>query len=83
MNIKVMIQELLDTGMSQRALAEAVGVRQPTIHRSLHGAEIRYSVGKKVEKLHKKLIRRKRDNKTKKPITAATVTRPNSSVTSL
>ena len=59
MNIQKMIQDLLDSGMSQRALAEAVGVKQPTIHRSLHGAEVRYSVGKRIEKLHNNLM----DNK--------------------
>ena len=56
MDIKMMIQALLDSGMSQRSLADEVGVTQPTIHRSLNGAEVRYSVGLKIEALYKELV---------------------------
>lgn len=66
MEIKDAIQALLDSGMSQRSLAKAVGTNQPTIHRCLNGAEIRYSLGKRIEQLYEEVIvGAKTDNKAK------------------
>lgn len=51
-----MIQALLDSGMTQKALAEAVGTTQPTIHRALHGVDIRYTVGRRIELLYEQVV---------------------------
>lgn len=59
MNIQAIILALLDSGMTQKALAEAVGTTQPTIHRGLHGADIRYSVGRKIELLYEQVSQEK------------------------
>lgn len=66
MKIQAMILALLDSGMTQKALAEVVGTTQPTIHRGLHGADIRYSVGRKIELLHEQISETKAFNENSK-----------------
>ena len=46
-----MLTALIDAGMTQAAIAEAIGVTQPTVFRALNGAELRYCSGKELEKL--------------------------------
>lgn len=52
MNIKNMIEELMESGYSQGSIADAVGTTQPTIHRALNGSDIRYTTGKAIEALY-------------------------------
>lgn len=52
MTIKSMIEGLMDIGLSQGSIADAVGTTQPTIHRALNGADIRYTTGKAIESLY-------------------------------
>ncbi|RRV72516.1 helix-turn-helix domain-containing protein [Pseudomonas sp. p99-361] len=49
MNIQEMLQKLIELGFSQRAIADRVGVTQPTIYRATKGAAVRYEVGKAIE----------------------------------
>lgn len=49
MTIQQMLQQLIDLGFSQRAIAERVGTTQPTIYRATRGAAVRYEVGKVIE----------------------------------
>lgn len=49
MTIQEMLQKLVDLGFSQRAIADRVGVTQPTIYRATKGAAVRYEVGKAIE----------------------------------
>lgn len=49
MTIQEMLQTLTDLGFSQRAIADRVGVTQPTIYRATRGAALRYEVGKAIE----------------------------------
>lgn len=49
MSIQEMLGALIERGFSQRAIAERVGVTQPTIFRATKGAAIRYEVGKAIE----------------------------------
>jgi len=52
MKIKKMIERLVELGYSQGSIADAVGTTQPTIHRALNGADIRYTTGKAIEALY-------------------------------
>lgn len=52
MDIKEMLKQLTDAGMTQHDIAEAVGTTQPTIYRALNGADIRYRVGKAIERFY-------------------------------
>lgn len=47
-----MLTALIDAGMTQQAIAEEIGVTQPTVFRALNGAELRYCSGKALEKLY-------------------------------
>lgn len=58
MTIKNMIDELMELGLSQGSIADAVGTTQPTIHRALNGADIRYTTGKAIESLYALRVRR-------------------------
>lgn len=59
MTIKKMIERLIELGYTQGGIADAVGATQPTIHRALNGADIRYTTGKAIEFLYKqKLLER-------------------------
>lgn len=49
MTIQEMFQKLIELGFSQRAIADRVGVTQPTIYRATKGAAVRYEVGKAIE----------------------------------
>ncbi|UPF06685.1 helix-turn-helix domain-containing protein [Pseudomonas mosselii] len=44
-----MLRALIAQGFSQRAIADRVGVTQPTIYRATKGAAVRYEVGKAIE----------------------------------
>lgn len=52
MSIQEMLQKLIERGFSQRAIAERVGVTQPTIYRATKGAAIRYEAGKAIERFY-------------------------------
>jgi len=47
-----MLKALIEAGMTQQGIADAIGVTQPTVFRSLNGAELRYCIGKELEKLY-------------------------------
>lgn len=49
MSIQEMLRALIARGFSQRAIADRVGVTQPTIYRATKGAAVRYEVGKAIE----------------------------------
>lgn len=57
MTIQEMLQKLIELGFSQRAIAERVGVSQPTIYRATKGAAIRYEAGRAIELLYKEQIK--------------------------
>lgn len=57
MTIQEMLQKLIGLGFSQRAIAERVGVSQPTIYRATKGAAIRYEVGKAIELFYEEQMR--------------------------
>ena len=52
MTIQEMLNDLIETGLSQGAIAELCGSTQPTICRALQGSTPRYDLGKAIEKLH-------------------------------
>lgn len=54
MTIQEMLNELVELGYSQRAIAEECRCTQPNIHRAMKGAEPRYGLGKAIEALHRK-----------------------------
>jgi len=56
MNWKILIEELINKGMTEKSIAEAVGdTTQPTIHRlkATDTPEPKYSLGKRLINLHK------------------------------
>lgn len=57
MSIQEMLGALIERGFSQRAIAERVGVTQPTIYRATKGAAVRYEVGKAIEFFYEEEIR--------------------------
>lgn len=56
MSIQEMLGALIERGFSQRAIAERVGVTQPTIYRATKGAAVRYEVGKAIEVFYEEEI---------------------------
>ncbi|WP_345956705.1 hypothetical protein Q9323_07805 [Pseudomonas fulva] len=52
MTIQEMLQKMTDMGFSQRAIADRVGVTQPTIYRATKGAAVRYEIGKAIEQFY-------------------------------
>jgi transcriptional regulator with XRE-family HTH domain len=62
--LALMLQELIDKyGYTQAEIANITGVKPPTIHRLLKGKtdDVRYSLGKKIELLHKKTKSKRTD----------------------
>ena len=57
MTIQEMLQRLIDLGFSQRAIADRVGVTQPTIYRATKGAAVRYEVGKAIELFYEEQLK--------------------------
>lgn len=57
MTIKEMLADLAAHGLSQKAIADAVGTTQPTIHRASKGSGISYETGKAIETLHQATIK--------------------------
>jgi len=57
MTIQEMLQKLIDLGFSQRAIADRVGVTQPTIYRATKGAAVRYEVGKAIELFYEEQLK--------------------------
>jgi predicted transcriptional regulator len=49
MTVQMMVLKLIELGFSQRAIADRVGVSQPTIYRATKGAAVRYEAGKAIE----------------------------------
>lgn len=60
MQLKDMVSVLLDSGFSQASLAQACGTTQPTIWRAARGVDIRYSTGKEIERLYRRVSRNKK-----------------------
>ncbi|GAA0567642.1 hypothetical protein ACFQH5_15800 [Halomonas salifodinae] len=58
MQLKDMVQALLESGFSQASIAQACDTTQPTIWRAAQGADIRYSTGREIERLYRRVIRR-------------------------
>lgn len=57
MSIKEMLKALIEEGFSQCAIADRVGVTQPTICRATKGAAVRYEVGKAIEVFYEEEIK--------------------------
>lgn len=60
MNWKLLIKELLDSGMTQVEIANFIGVKQPSIVDILQDRvkSVRWDMGDKILKLHKKIKRK-------------------------
>ena len=56
MSIQEMISALVDKGWSQHSIAEKIGTTQPTIHRASKGSDVRYELGKAIERLHSEVF---------------------------
>lgn len=56
MSIQEMLQQLIERGFSQRAIAKRVGVTQPTIYRATQGAAVRYEIGKAIELFYEEQV---------------------------
>lgn len=56
MKPKEMIRALMEDGMTQSEIAQAVGTNQATVCRTLKGSEPRYSTGKRIEKLYQERV---------------------------
>jgi len=52
MTVQKMLEDLIEKGFSQHAIAKRVGTTQPTIHRALKGSDTRYETGKEIEAMH-------------------------------
>lgn len=57
MSVTEMLRALIEKGFSQRAIADRVGVTQPTIYRATKGASVRYEVGKAIEVFYEEEIK--------------------------
>lgn len=58
--IQEMLNELLDSGWSQSALARELVTNQPTIHRlAVNGKEPSYALGKRIENFYSGAIAQK------------------------
>lgn len=47
-----MLKALIEAGMTQQGIADAIGVTQPTVFRALNGSDVRYTTGKAIESLY-------------------------------
>lgn len=56
MTVQVMVLKLIELGFSQRAIADRVGVSQPTIYRATKGAAVRYQAGKAIELFYEEQV---------------------------
>lgn len=65
MTIQEMLQKLIELGFSQRAIADRVGVTQPTIYRATKGAAVRYEVGKAIELFYEEQKRLLKNSRSK------------------
>ncbi|NTY91958.1 helix-turn-helix domain-containing protein [Pseudomonas putida] len=65
MTIQEMLQKLIELGFSQRAIADRVGVTQPTIYRATKGAAVRYEVGKAIELFYEEQQRLLKNSRSK------------------
>lgn len=59
MNLKTMVAALVESGMSQAAIAKACGTNQPTIFRAAHGKDVVYRTGREIENLYLRRIANK------------------------
>lgn len=59
------IQDLIASGLSESAIAKAVGVEQPTINRLKSGAQktTAYETGEKIKALHAGLANQRKGHK--------------------
>lgn len=60
MELKDMVNVLIDSGFSQASIAQVCGTTQPTIWRAARGVDIRYSTGKEIERLYRRISRNKK-----------------------
>ncbi|MEH6412670.1 helix-turn-helix domain-containing protein [Pseudomonas sp. CGJS7] len=65
MTIQEMLKKLIELGFSQRAIADRVGVTQPTIYRATKGAAVRYEVGKAIELFYEEQQRLLKNSRSK------------------
>jgi len=56
MTVQLMVSKLIELGFSQRAIADRVGVSQPTIYRATKGAAVRYEAGKAIELFYEEQV---------------------------
>lgn len=56
MTVQLMVLKLIELGFSQRAIADRVGVSQPTIYRATKGAAVRYEAGKAIELFYEEQV---------------------------
>lgn len=56
MNILEALAKLAVSGLSQKAIAAAVGSSQSTINRAMHGKDIRFSTGKSIIELAERTV---------------------------
>lgn len=56
MSVSQMIKELVEKGLTQHAIAEAIGTSQPTVHRAAKGGAILYENGKAIERLYESIV---------------------------
>lgn len=58
MDLQQIIAALAAMGLSQAAIAKAVGASQPTVHRAANGADVRFSTGRAIEVLYESMADR-------------------------
>lgn len=56
MAISEMVRLLMGAGLTQGEIAAAVDTTQPTISRALAGNDVRYGVGKAIERLYEQRL---------------------------
>lgn len=56
MTVQEMLEALSAKGISQKTIAERCGTTQPTIHRAVKGAGVRYETGKAIETLYQQEV---------------------------
>lgn len=48
-----MVKSLVSNGWTQQRIASSAGISQPVVHRALHGIDILYSNGLKIEEVYR------------------------------
>lgn len=55
MNLQEVVQNLIDSGLSETEIARRISVSQPTVNRIKSGTDPAYTTGKRLEELHHKM----------------------------